>query len=143
MSDLRTIGTLASTAGVPTSTVRFYERRGLLPADSRSPAGYRLYGDAALERLLFIRAAQNSGFRLDDIAALLELREERGIPREEVRAMLTDRLAEVRRRVSELRVLERALKRSLDACSQGGEGECCPVMHEISVTAAGRNKKTQ
>ncbi|MCB9846516.1 MAG: MerR family DNA-binding protein, partial [Phycisphaeraceae bacterium] len=109
----------------------------------RSPAGYRIYGDAALERLRFIRAAQNSGFRLDDIAALLELREGRDIPREEVRAMLTDRLADVRRRLSELRVLERALKRSLDACTQGGEGESCPVVHEISLTASGRNKKAR
>lgn len=143
MSDARRIGELASEAGVPTSTVRFYERRGLLPPDARTTAGYRLYGSAALERLRFIRAAQSSGFTLDDVATLLELRDERAIPRAEVRGMLTNRLTDVRRRLAELRAVERALKRSLDACSHGEDGACCPVVQEISVSASGARKKSE
>lgn len=137
MSELRQIGTLAAAAGVPTSTVRFYERRGLLPADARSPSKYRLYGDAALERLRFIRSAQSSGFTLEDIVALLELREERTVPRSEVQAMLSSRLSDVRRRLSELREVERVLKQSLDACSRGGDGNCCPVVQRLTVSASG------
>jgi DNA-binding transcriptional MerR regulator len=143
MSELRRIGELAGAAGVPTSTVRFYERRGLLPADARSPSKYRLYGDAALERLRFIRLAQSTGFTLEDIAALLDLREERAVSRSEVRAMLAARLADVRRRLSELREVEKVLKQSLDACSRGGNGDCCPVVQSLTVSASGRTKKSR
>lgn len=134
---------MAGAVGVPTSTVRFYERRGLLPADARSPAKYRLYGDAALERLRFIRLAQSTGFKLEDIAALLEVREERAVSRTEVQAMLTDRLADVRRRLSELREVERVLKRSLETCSRGGKGNCCPVVQSLTVSASGPVRKSR
>lgn len=141
MSELRRIGELAGAVGVPTSTVRFYERRGLLPADGRSPAKYRLYGEAALERLRFIRLAQSTGFTLEDIAALLELREERRPSRTEVRTMLTNRLADVRRRILDLEALERVLNQSVEACSRGRGGDCCPVVQGLSVSASGRLKK--
>lgn len=136
MSDLLRIGELARAADVRASTIRFYERRGLLLADERSRSRYRLYGDAALERLRFIRAAQSSGFTLEDIAALLELRESAAAPRAEVQAMLVRRLADVQRRLSELRQVEAALSRSLDACAHGAEGACCPVVQDLSIRAS-------
>ncbi len=141
MSEPFRIGELAAAVDVATSTVRFYERRGLLPADSRSRAGYRLYGDAAVERLRFIRLAQSSGFTLEDIAALLEFQSERSAPRERVRAMLSMRLADVRRRQSELRQLEKVIKTSLEACSRAGDGACCPVVERLTVSASGPTKK--
>ena len=141
MGELRRIGELAGAVGVPTSTVRFYERRGLLPADARSPAKYRLYGEAALERLRFIRLAQSTGFTLEDIASLLDLREERAVSRSEVRAMLTSRLAAVQRRLSELREVEAVLKQSLDACSRAGAASCCPVVARLTVRASGAPAK--
>ena len=136
MAGLRRIGELAGEVGVPTSTVRFYERRGLLPADARSRARYRLYDDAALERLRFIRLAQSTGFTLDDIPALLDVRGEREVSREEVRVMLSHRLTDVRRRMSELRAVEKMLKQSLDACSRGQDGGCCPVVQRLTVSAS-------
>jgi DNA-binding transcriptional MerR regulator len=139
MSALRRIGELAEAAGVPTSTVRFYERRGLLPADARSPAKYRLYGELALERLRFIRLAQSTGFTLEHIAALLELREEQRVSPIHVRAILTSRLDDVRCRLAELLELERVLKSSLDACTREAHGMCCPVMQRLTVGAAGKS----
>jgi MerR family redox-sensitive transcriptional activator SoxR len=66
-----TIGDLARGAGVPTSTIRFYERRGLLPADDRR-SGQRRYRDASLRRLVFIGMLQDAGLSLDDITGILE-----------------------------------------------------------------------
>ncbi len=66
-----TIGELAKAAGVPTSTVRYYERAGILRPSGRSAGNYRVYSKSELERLRFIRAAQATGFTLDDIKSLL------------------------------------------------------------------------
>jgi len=69
-----TIGQLASTAGVPSSTVRYYERQGLLSPDGRTGGNFRVYDGESLRRLRFIRTAQSTGFRLKDIQRLLEMR---------------------------------------------------------------------
>lgn len=135
MASLKRIGEVAAAAGVPTSTVRFYERRGLLPADGRSPSRYRLYGDAALERLRFIRSAQATGFTLEDIAALLDLREEGKAPKGEVQTMIRSRLADVQQRMADLKVVEGMLKASLSECaSRGGP---CPVIEKLTISAKG------
>ncbi len=137
MRPLRTIGELATQAGVPVSTIRFYERRGLLPADERSRARYRLYGDAAADRLRFIRAAQASGFTLQDIAALLDLRESppsRGA-HGPVREMIEARLADVRRQLAELKAVEAELERSLEACRRSAPSAPCPIMNGLPARA--------
>ena len=69
-----TIGELAKAADVASSTLRYYERRGLVEPDNRSEGNYRLYGPETLERVRFIRAAQATGFTLDDVAMLLDVR---------------------------------------------------------------------
>ena len=65
------IGQLAKTVGVPDSTIRFYERQGLLRPAGRTTANYRYYGPDAEDRLTFIRAAQAAGFELTDIKSML------------------------------------------------------------------------
>ncbi|MBA2434029.1 MAG: heavy metal-responsive transcriptional regulator [Verrucomicrobiota bacterium] len=67
------IGQLAKSAGVKADTVRFYERSGLLPRPSRSEAGYRVYDDAAAQRLRFVKKAQSLGFSLDEVRRILSL----------------------------------------------------------------------
>jgi MerR family redox-sensitive transcriptional activator SoxR len=71
MDALRPIGEVADRAGVSTSTIRYYERRGLLLPDGRS-SGHRRYGTAALRRLVFIGMLQDAGLSLDDIAGVLD-----------------------------------------------------------------------
>jgi MerR family redox-sensitive transcriptional activator SoxR len=66
----RTIGDLATAAGVPTSTIRYYDRIGLLPADDRR-SGQRRYGEASVRRLVFIGMLQDAGLSLDEIAGVL------------------------------------------------------------------------
>jgi MerR family transcriptional regulator, copper efflux regulator len=69
------IGTVAKKAGVSVQAVRFYERQGLLPSPPRKESGYRLYGEADLKRLLFIRQAKALGFSLEEIRTILRMRE--------------------------------------------------------------------
>jgi DNA-binding transcriptional MerR regulator len=120
-----TIGQLARTAGVPVSTVRYYERRGLLRPDRRTRANYRTYDAAALERLRFIRSAQATGFSLKDIQELLGLAASDDLPCNDITAVTKKRLAEVRQRLRELRHVEAVLARSLKSCCKGEDVDLC------------------
>jgi MerR family mercuric resistance operon transcriptional regulator len=118
------IGRLASSAGVPTSTVRFYERRGLLKPDARTQANYRTYSTGSVERLRFIRAAQATGFSLKDIGEMLALTHSDEPPCDEVAALIERRLDDVRRRARELRRIDRTLSTALKSCCKGGPDWC-------------------
>ena len=72
------IGRLAKLAGVKSDTVRFYERSGLLPKPLRTASAYRVYDDAALKQLRFIKKAQSLGFSLDEVGRILHLRGQGG-----------------------------------------------------------------
>lgn len=127
------IGAMAKAAGVPTTTVRYYERRGLLTPDGRSRAKYRVYGEASLERLRFIRSAQATGFTLEDIAALLTLLDEGAGERcrSEVSAMLAGRLADVEMRLADLTRVREVLREAAATC-RASNGPC-PVLAKLTV----------
>lgn len=125
-----TIGELARAGGVATSTVRYYERRGLLRPSSRSASSYRLYSAADLHRLRFIRAAQATGFTLEDITHLL-----RPASCHRVQQLIEDRLGQVEARMKELRHVRRVLRRSLGRCREHEETGRCEVVAELSTRA--------
>lgn len=128
-----TIGELARAAEVPTSTVRFYEREGLLRPSGRSASNYRLYAEEDLERLRFIRAAQATGFTLGDVKALL-----RPAPCGRVQSLIEHRLDEVSRRMAELRHVKRVLERSLRTCHEHAPSGRCKVVDDLSSSARGK-----
>jgi MerR family mercuric resistance operon transcriptional regulator len=99
-----TIGGLARAADVPASTVRYYERVGLLRPSRRNASNYRLYILEDLQRLRFIRAAQASGFTLRDVRKLL-----RPAPPREVQALIAERLARVDAGLRDLRRVREVL----------------------------------
>jgi len=138
MNDRMTIGQLAKAAGVPTSTVRYYERRGLLRPESRSPHGYRQYGDRAAGQLRFIRSAQANGFTLEGIARLLTLRASGGEDCEDVQRVIEQRLAGVRQELEQLRHVERVLGRALDACRSCSPAEGCQTLDGLGDASTGR-----
>ena len=119
------IGQLADAAGVPTSTIRYYERSGLLKPDFRTGGNYRGYSEGTLERLRFIRSAQATGLSLQDITALLELTFSGEPPCDEVLSLMRKRLGEIRERIKELRHVERVLTKSLDECCKGDGPDIC------------------
>src|SRR5262249_22155757 len=128
MASTYTIGQLAKTAGVPTSTVRYYERIGLLHPDVRTAGNYRLYGEEALACLRFIRAAQTTGFTLADITALLQLRNATPHVCQEVQALIEERLSDLEQRMADLRHVQRVLKSTLKKCREGQWSGRCHII---------------
>ena len=127
---LSTIGRIAEAVGVATSTLRYYEREGLLTPADRSPAGYRLYDPNAVAQLRFIRSAQSVGFSLEDIKALLALDERTSC--KQVQGMIEERLADVSGRIAELKSIQRTLTDALGRCRKSRRG--CPVLSELRGT---------
>ena len=93
---------VARATGVSTDTLRHYERQGLLPAVRRTPAGYRQYSAAAVERVLLIQRALVIGFSLAELKRILSVRDRGGAPCRSVRELLGQRLDEQNRRIEEL-----------------------------------------
>jgi len=126
-----TIGQLAKAAAVPTSTLRFYERTRLLTPTTRSDGNYRQYDSAALQRLKFIRAAQATGFSIEDIRELLSLTHSDDPPCDDVLSLMNNRLNEVRERLKKLRHVERILSRSLNQCCSGKTIDFCGEINRL------------
>ena len=96
------ISEAAGRAGVPAKTIRFWEGQQLLPPPARTPAGYRDYGPAILERLAFIRHAQAAGLTLEAIRQVLNIRDSGQPPCVHVTGLIARRLADVEARLAEL-----------------------------------------
>jgi Hg(II)-responsive transcriptional regulator len=126
------IGELASAAAVSVQTVRYYERRGLLPEPRRLSSGYRAYGDDTLERLRFIRRAQELGFTLNDVRDLLALRLDPRTPAAAVKAKAEARIADVDQRIHDLERIKHALSHLAGRC-RGGHGPAgdCPLLDAL------------
>ncbi|KAF1723457.1 MULTISPECIES: MerR family transcriptional regulator [Pseudomonadota] len=125
-----TISRLASAAGVHVETVRYYQRRGLLQEPERPQGSVRRYGADDVGRLQFIRRAQAVGFRLDEIAGLLEVKGQRTC--EQTRLLTERKLTEVRQRMEELRLLEAELEQLVDECNHVATGEACPALDRLA-----------
>jgi DNA-binding transcriptional MerR regulator len=119
-----TIGQLAHAAGVPISTIRFYEREELLKPDARTQSNYRAYSARTVERLKFIRAAQATGFNLKDIKEMLTLTYADDPPCAEVALLIDHRLQDVKQRLRELKRVARALTVARESCCKGGPDWC-------------------
>ena len=124
------IGEIAQQTGVSVETLRFYEKRRLLSAPQRTQGGFRLYTDAAVQQVKFIKQAQSLGLTLDDVQELLTGRQRR--PQvascRKVRDLLTRRIEDIDARIKELREFRRTLNEHLASCDRAlaaaGEPEC-------------------
>lgn len=130
-----TIGVLSRRTGCKVETIRYYERIGLLPAPARSAGGHRLFGEDHLKRLTFIRRGRELGFSLDDIRGLLGLVDGGAYTCAEVKAVTLEHLGEVRRKLADLRRLERVLKGMAAEC-EGGAVPDCPVIDALFRASA-------
>ncbi len=126
-----TISQVAQAAELPTTTVRYYERVGLVEPEDRSAGNYRLYSEESLRKLKFIRAAQAIGFTLDDVKALLLTPNNTAASCREVQTLIEDRLAEVDQRLKDLRHVQRVLKSSLEKCKETERADCCHVIETL------------
>lgn len=125
-------GQLADAAGVNPQTLRYYERRGLLPEPERTLGGHRVYPPTAVDLLRVIKAAQRLGFSLDEVAELLEAgRRHHGRDGGGLQDRAAGKLAEIDARIADLRVIRASLVQAVEAGCDDlavcAASACCPL----------------
>lgn len=127
------IGQLAKAAQVNLETIRYYERRGLLPEPPRNQSGHRQYPIAALVRTIFIKKAQSLGFSLVEIEELLSLRVAIGSTCGDVKHRVQTKIDEVDRKISELQRIRGALDVLAERCTGMGPVGQCPILEALDT----------
>lgn len=127
------IGEAAAATGVSAKMIRHYEAAGLIPAAKRTFAGYRLYDDADLHRLRFIKRARLLGFPMKQIDVLLGLWNDRRRASAEVKALAEAHAAELQSRISEMQAMQRTLQ-SLARHCHGDQRPECPILDDLAGT---------
>lgn len=127
-----TIGRAAEAAGVNVETIRFYERRGLIDQPPKPQSGgFRIYGPETIQRIRFIREAQELGFSLREAAELLSLRADASANARTVRARVQHKLADVEARIGRLQIIRTALNDLLAACPGRGPARRCTILESL------------
>lgn len=126
-----TIGRLAKEARVNLETVRYYERRGLIPKPPRSLSGYRLYPVEAARRLRFIQRAKELGFSLREIKELLSLRVSPRTIRAEIRRTAEAKITDIQTKIQSLERMEKSLRKLTKACGGSGPVSECPILESL------------
>lgn len=126
-----TVGGLAKQAGVNTDTIRYYERRGLLPKSSRSDSGYRIFTPDSIERVRFIKQAQALGFTLAEVHQLLALRLRPGMTCTDVRRQAESKVADIEQKIKTLHAMKRALRQLVSACAADGPATECSFLANL------------
>jgi len=136
MNEVFHIGEVADRSGVSVDTVRFYERRRLLPAAPRKASGYRVFTTAAIERVRFIKLVQELGFTLDEIGVLLSVNGDNKCVN--VHGLLVKKLADLDARMASMQYLQKLLTDYLAVCEaelkKHPNSSDCPVLVEIAGT---------
>lgn len=126
-----TIGELARRAGVNLDTVRYYERRRLLPKPARSASGYRRFPPELVRRIRFIKHAQALGFTLTEIKELLALRVDPDTSCAEVRSRARAKVSDIEQKIRSLEGMKRALGQLAETCSGRGPVSDCPILENL------------
>lgn len=125
------VGEVAKQAGVNLQTVRYYERRGLLPRPPRTGSNYRAYPEDAVRRVQFIKRAQELGFTLQEINELLSLRAAPQTRCADVRRRAQTKLRDIDDRVRTLQAMRKALTKLIGECSGKGPVTQCPILEAL------------
>ena len=121
------ISAAAAASGLPSKTVRYYADVNLVPAAGRSDTGYRLYDDASVRRLIFVRRSREFGFSIDECRELLGLYIDDQRPSSKVKRIASQKLAEIRKKQAELQSLQDELSHLVDTCA-GDHRPDCPIL---------------
>ncbi|CAN7234838.1 MULTISPECIES: Hg(II)-responsive transcriptional regulator [unclassified Variovorax] len=124
--DTLSIGAFAERAGVNVETIRFYQRKGLLPEPEKPYGSIRRYGKADVARVRFVKSAQRLGFSLDEVAGLLTLDD--GAHCDEARQLAEQKLADVRAKLADLHRIESVLATLVDDCCASRGRVSCPLI---------------
>jgi len=128
-----TTGQLAKQAQVNVETIRYYERRGLLPEPPRRWSGYREYSRANVAHLRFIKRAKELGFSLSEISELLSLRVDPDTTCDDVQQRTEIKIADIEAKIQTLERMKKALKKLVAACSGRGPTSACPILEALET----------
>lgn len=123
------IGAFAEAAGVNVETIRFYQRKGLLPEPDKPTGSIRRYGQSDVARVRFVKSAQRLGFSLDEVTGLLKLDD--GAHCDEARQLAEQKLADVRSKLADLRRIESALATLVQDCCVSRGNVSCPLISAL------------
>lgn len=128
-------GQVARHAGVNIETLRYYERRGLLPVPRRTESGYRAYPPESAHTVRFIKRAQELGFTLAEVQTLLELAAGGPSSCDAARAMATQKLSKLKDKIAALRAMHESLQRLVVTCDLPRRQRECPLIQSIATDA--------
>ena len=127
-----TTAEVAREGGVNTETIHYYERHGLLPKPPRTPSGYRVFSADSVQRLRFIRRAQELGFTLNEIKELLAIKVRRGSSCADVRRKAEAKIADVDAKIRHLQAIREALREITATCSGIGPVTNCSILEALN-----------
>ena len=133
MSTTFSIGQLAKQSEVNIDTIRFYERKGLLPEPERRPSGYRVYNSDSVDRLRFIVHGKELGFSLAEISDLLTLKVDPTTSCRDVKLRAEAKIASVREKIASFQKIERALTKLSNDCHGVGPLGDCPLLEALET----------
>lgn len=136
------ISEAAERSGVSAKMIRYYESVDLLKPAARRDNGYRDYGDADVSVLQFIRRTRDLGFSLDEVGALLALWRDRKRPSREVKRLAEAHIADLERRMKEMRAVLRTLRDIALHC-HGDDRSDCPILDDLAMSPSARRRKHQ
>lgn len=128
------IGEAAALSGVPARRIRHYESSGLIPHAARTHAGYRLYSDADVHRLRFIRRARALGFSMKQVEALLALWSDHSRASAEVKRLALHHADGLGERIAEMQAMQRTLQDLARRCHGDGRPDC-PILDDLGGEA--------
>ena len=131
VSESLTIGRLARAAEVGVETIRYYQERQLLPVPP-STGAFRYYPVGLVDRIRFIKRAQELGFSLEEISELLHLEE--GADRASIRDIAANRLSQIERKLTDLRRMQKVLKHLVTECERTSADLPCPIIGTLGAT---------
>jgi len=127
------IGEVAKKADVGVETIRFYERKGLIPCPSRLQSGYRQYSEDTVTRIQFIKNAKELGFSLKEISELFALRVKSKAKCGDIKKKAEAKITDIDERIKTLQRMKNALKKLVSQCIGEGPIGDCPILENFNA----------
>jgi MerR family copper efflux transcriptional regulator len=128
------IGEAASASGVSAKSIRYYEAAGLIATAGRTGGGYRVYTQADLYVLRFIKRARDLGFSIERIRRLLDLWQDKSRASRDVKRLALDHVAEITAKIAAMSTVRDAVQELADKCD-GDDRPECPILHDLEGRA--------
>ncbi|NOX32415.1 MAG: Hg(II)-responsive transcriptional regulator [Deltaproteobacteria bacterium] len=125
------IGELAKKVNVNKETIRYYERKGLIPEPPRNDSGYRQYSEIEVKRIEFIKRTQSLGFSLKEIKDLLMLKVEPQTTCKDIQEIVKLKISDIDHKITDLMLIKKTLNKLAGRCTGQGPASECPILDEL------------